>query len=122
MIKASELRISNWVQYTDKAYSGYHKIIDGADIDEISDSQSFEPIPLTPEILEKAGFARRWEGSWQKNSVEIEQSEEQKILGGFILLNGEERSHWPNVYFHLHQLQNLYSALTGAELEINLDK
>lgn len=71
-------------------------------------------VPLTPEILEKAGFTL-FPWGWVK-----------KASNGFgIRLNVQSFSYdvsgnSPVKIEHLHQLQNLYFALTGEELEINL--
>jgi len=77
------------------------------------------PIPLTPEILEKCGFEKGYD-VYSKDSFEIAY-----IINGFdevgyvLIINKEAES----VIFHyLHQLQNLYFALTGQELDTNLIK
>lgn len=72
------------------------------------------PIPLTPEILEKCGFDVEYTNGgflcWLK--------------GDFKLLDRRlpyPQFHHPEaLILHLHQLQNLYYALTGQELEIKL--
>lgn len=59
MIKANELRIGNWL----KVYGEFTEVMDiGTDKcwscfwSEAINVEYFEPIPLTPEILEKCGF------------------------------------------------------------------
>lgn len=90
----------------------------------------FEPIPLTPEILEKAGFEklkkadtyRCYWGSLDKVlfigfygtgifPTIVKEGEMVSDPTGAIMLNKIE---------YLHQLQNLIFALTGQELTINL--
>jgi hypothetical protein len=111
MIPASNFRIGNWISYEGKltllrdVLSGFH----------------YEPIPLTPEILEKAGF--------KKGEPFYISHEDTFYLG--------DRYFWVQHCFchktshesaivlawwvkYVHQLQNLYFALTGEELEINL--
>lgn len=80
MIKANELRIGNKIKRksNENICTVNWGIIKDFDLHE--DVSDYEPIRLTPQILEKCGFE--------------------------------------NIY--LHQLQNLYFALTGNELEINL--
>jgi hypothetical protein len=79
------------------------------------------PIPLTPEILEAAGFLRndntQWGGDkWQKRSG-------RKVFNlyntdnGFRYLDNQGNTRFVPM-LSLHQLQNLYFALTGTELEI----
>jgi hypothetical protein len=71
-----------------------------------------EPILLTPEILGKAGFERQGV-FYIKWALEIhERSFECWISRGFKARR----------VLYLHQLQNLYFALTGEELDINLDQ
>lgn len=82
------------------------------------------PIPLTPEILEKCGFKKN--GTFDKqfnngNQIEIDLSDEYK---GEVWLGGSD-SCTNGMGFvancqYLHQLQNLYFALTGEELTVNL--
>lgn len=105
MINKNELRVGNWV-YTPKAL-----VLSEMSTSEMNDlipykivfisdnghNQFYEPILLTPEILEKAGFALKSE----VNDYVIE------------LLNRVQPK-------YLHQLQNLYFAIVGIELEINL--
>lgn len=82
----------------------------------------YEPIPLTPEILEKAGFKGEYgngciyflEGFpvglqvvWEKRCFAVFEAEGQ-ISEALIEIS------------FVHQLQNLYYSLTGDELEINL--
>jgi hypothetical protein len=71
-----------------------------------------EPIPLTAELLEKCGCKLR--DGYIKNyplySITSQNGKEQIQITGYISL--------PQIKY-LHQLQNLYFALTGEELEIN---
>lgn len=57
MIKASELRIGNWIFIDNEEKPKYAYEVTAHDIEEIDGcgTDSF-PIPLTPEILEKCGF------------------------------------------------------------------
>lgn len=79
-----------------------------------------EPIPLTPEILEKAGFELLPGGhhyAYGENPLTHDYMIVVKysvIINGFFYQNGHFHIK------HLHQLQNLYFALTGQELEIEL--
>ncbi|HEY9701610.1 MAG TPA: hypothetical protein V6C58_04150 [Allocoleopsis sp.] len=103
MISANELRIGNWVKY-DNRYFQIHSIADifpTLNTDEfgigIVDYNNIEPAEITTEILEAAGFENKME----------------------LYFNGK----WTNIEIkYLHQLQNLYHALTGEELEIQLNK
>jgi hypothetical protein len=121
MIKANELRIGNWVQDD----SGY--VLTNADllVELDCDVGVVDPIPLSLELLEKAGFL-----------IEHNCSSKRIDKNGYTFLeihrNGEcgisdDSNGRPlrDVAFlvkidYLHQLQNLYFALAGAELEIEL--
>lgn len=127
MIPASELRVGNWA-YSNitKEYFKVSQLI----LDQIL---TCDPIPLTHEILEKCGFVYHkssgaggqdeWAGmgAWSKpdngflfgwlfrGSVHPKRSLVLHLVGYF---NTQIQ--------YLHQLQNIYFALTGTELTINL--
>lgn len=121
MITANELRIRNWV-----LRAGHPVQVTGISNEGVvlkhGDTFQFEhiqPILLTPEILEKAGFELAGdEYSYNGDSI---------VDLTFELDNGELTA---NPFYtgqtvitkikSLHQLQNLYFALTGEELKIQL--
>ncbi len=76
-------------------------------------------IPLSPSILEKCGFENIYGETWSNGNVEI-LGRMPHFKDGYLLLNGEARTHWPCTYYYVHQLQNLYYALTQTELKIQL--
>ena len=122
MIKNTEVRIGNFVYDVDK---DIHR-----EILEINRSHVFfkgggcglfetmTPIELTEEWLIKFGFLINrqtkeendiWRCNWTEGHFEVEQ-----IIGFYL---------WDNSCYgteikYVHQLQNLYFALTGEELEI----
>lgn len=104
MIDARELRIGNWVQQFQYGFD--HKINSGVEIDNIKLSQ-YEPIPITPAVLEKCGFVKIEDGVYRLNGIEFIFSD-----SGLICDVREVTCHC----YHLHQLMNLYFALTGDEL------
>lgn len=119
MINANELRIGNWI-----SVNGSHGTVNAPYLVEIVRKNNLwiklsDGIPLTTEILEKCGLVnshalkeRFNDGFWTKQGFATEI--------GYITtddyyefeINGIVR---PLKY--LHQLQNLYFALTGNELE-----
>jgi len=128
MIKANELRVGNWIasQYKE----GPFKVTGGliAAMDDGMDEYSVEGVPLTPEILEKAGFEDMKDGDF---CISIH-------LGLQLFLSIYPDGAYPSfvklpefsgcdhqvicvtLIYYLHQLQNLYFALTGEELTLDL--
>lgn len=132
-MKANELRIGNWVN------NGFDKpfqilgIISKGNTGGYSLS-TLKPIPLTPEILEKAGFENDNGEFTHPNNTDFDLMFCCSDNGLWCAYNYghtnygpfEEHEHKPptalpicNPFKHLHQLQNIYFALTGEELEIN---
>ena len=130
MIKSSELRIGNWV-----LISGDESTIDAYDLYDWSDP--IDPIPLTEEWLIKFGFEDLSDGyifsidvdqtfkfDWQKrhklrlSSTSTNFTEWE--LSGYLGEDKEAKHYAPIAtdVKYVHQLQNLYFALTGEELTI----
>ena len=134
MIKANELRISNYVEYkhlnNDVLY-GYDTVT-SIDLNGISLScrkytvmtiDCIKPIPLTEELLLKCGFIS-W--SFKRSYISIKKDTNLYTLV-YDLIKSEcyldldfTFMTLDNEIKYLHQLQNLYFALTGTELEIKL--
>ena len=128
-MKKNELRIGNWV--LNKRYkSGYVMQIEsigefGVNIELgydgrspiIEDDCSFNecnPIPLTEEWLLKFGF----EKTDSHGDFEYLIGRYSYFRGSFYIADCDECGESVEVQ-HVHQLQNLYFALTGEELTIN---
>lgn len=119
MIDPKELRIGNHA-----TYYGNPLIVEPGDFSKL-DWGRVDPIPLTPEVLEAAGFLavpekegiyQTADGAYQiahfhfgRNAVFYIRYDH---LRGYCYVSGQ-------IYF-LHQLQNLYYAVEGAELTVNL--
>lgn len=121
MIRANELRIGNLLFDTK-----LHKPIE-IDIVQISHIQycnylvanpvlvhlsdiGFEVIPITEEWLLRFEFEKQTDSfvpKWTKGNFYILQVGEDSFCSDYYLLYG---------IYHIHQLQNLYFALTGQEL------
>lgn len=134
MIQANELRIGNWVFDEDNTYAQVETVRSGRFIewngmddepttlslpnDNAMYGGNINPIPLTPEILEKCGFERQGKifEFRHKNGLQI------CLCWGNIWRNVNnlfEDLYDEPIVNHLHQLQNLYFALTGKELTYN---
>ncbi len=107
MISANELRVGNIVKKDEVEYV--------ADFITIQMAHNYSPISLTPEILEKCGFVQ------VRNGIGL------RVFGGYVFVSmlfnlfplvlDIDNSRMPlNNIKYLHQLQNLYFALTGVEL------
>lgn len=114
-MRATELRIGNLLNYHTAEGEVLPTVIDWQDLKWISeDPKGFNlvhsPIPLTEEILLKCGYATC---SFRDNHFVIKGHTIWKCNDLFICdKNGI-------VLKYLHQLQNLYHALTGEELTVN---
>lgn len=80
---------------------------------------AWQPIPLTPELLEECSLIYDGEYFVIKNSYfELKPTED----GKFQLTINSAEYETKLIVEYLHQLQNLYFALTGEELEIALQQ
>ena len=110
-MKASELRIGNLVKYKHLSESSS---ISAIDISQISDDNSnVEPIPITEEWCIKFGFQKDLENTIYKN---INKHCFLCYDNNIVLLLEEENNWCITKIKYVHQLQNLYLALTGEEL------
>lgn len=132
---ANELRMGNWVLISGKPEKvesisdegiNYFSNLDYRDDYYDDDNKSLiltwisnpEPIPITPEILEKAGLT-------DLNTITTNGGEIFYELVNYELgICGKDSAISGHIYYakcrYVHQLQNLYFALTGEELEIKL--
>jgi hypothetical protein len=114
MIKKEELRIGNILNYTTSENDIYKTTIDWQDLKWISeDPKGFNlvhhPIPLTEEWIIKLGLiSNPYKDRYEIGNICIECDKTK----GFTDLWIEKMPHIK----YVHQLQNLYFALTGKEL------
>ena len=123
-MKAQELRIGNW-------YLGngdYPEQITSKDIVELSDDpldDYYEPMPLTEEWLLNFGFEQYGHKN-ENNPMELRVKD--IVFHIYSPSKDHNKKHWHTTASngfshreldvkHVHQLQNLYFALTGEELE-----
>jgi|SRR5690606_18891832 len=124
MIQANELRIGNYVRCVE---GNIIKINKEDFICILTNTYEVDPIPLTEEILLKCGFERK---SYTTKGVEIEVIYYKignivvYLMRDFFEIEITTSSGQFNLHKtfpkKLHQLQNLYFALTGEELEVKL--
>ena len=122
-LDARELRYGNWVVINGSRMQvtalGIHSIGEGA--------STGDPVPLTPEILDKCGFmSHPVETYYTKNlfdkgglvgTLAIEMTDYSfAISDSFDTIMETHRFAAGHKLDYLHKLQNLYYALTGQEL------
>tara|TARA_R110002167_G_C12288573_1_gene615858 strand:- start:203 stop:562 length:360 start_codon:yes stop_codon:yes gene_type:complete len=118
MIEASELRIGNWVTAIQCDGSEVQQKIDvinaiGNFATTTHGWSKIKPIPLTEEWLLKFGFEENttsWTNYKTRPCVKIGKQ------GKYLYYNGGSR------IVYVHQLQNLYFALTSEELTIKINE
>jgi len=129
-MKANELRIGNLVKYQDD--STLFTVIEinnggigvkNTEQDTCMEYDFFEPIPLTEEWLLKFGFIKDNCGLYylkcideEKNNFWIKDQSQEKW--GIALNLFDKYECYLNDIQYVNQLQNLYFALTGEELQI----
>lgn len=138
-MEAKDLRIGNWVESDGNYITVFHidRDDDRGRINYVGEDQ-YNPIQLSPEILEKCGFEfKEYEGittlsddfddpkedGTTKNwTLKIPSSSNIEGIRQFELVQFGNKNilfahNWLRVpIHHLHQLQNLYFALTGTEI------
>jgi len=135
-MKATELRIGNYVKWKTEDVTTFEIINyitsqtigleSDIDFDTLTPIELFKPIPLTEEWLLKFGFERQLKMKWagdgwiHPNSILFDLYKKNKYMGYY-----QAGRHTKDFFYavsieimFVHQLQNLYFALTGEELEI----
>lgn len=120
---ANELRIGNGI-YLPTQGSKFEQRVRWVNSDDINgfDLSECDPIPLTEELLRNCGFEKKHYGGnvdferwWHKNLTSI--GTFRKPFNEQCLYDDKTRTVQIK---YLHQLQNLYFALTGEELSFEL--
>jgi hypothetical protein len=114
-MKATELRIGNYYL----AFGVDLKQVETLTKDKIL--IDFQPIPLTEEWLEKFGFYSKYKSCnnmWNILGFDIQQISDEDDDGNKIPQEQVFYYQYRYDIKHVHQLQNLYFALTGEELTI----
>ncbi len=130
MIDSNEVRIGNLVNYNDGEY-GFddyvviiepHEIHTYRTIAERIKNAELNPIPITPEWLEMFGFVKSISPKCHENWVMYSQHHFSFVLREITPFIGFTYHSYGTDHSlqidHVHQLQNLYHALTGQELTV----
>jgi hypothetical protein len=115
IIKVTDLRIGNTILFGDKIdnVTEVCETVCNGEHHHLYHYDKLHPIPLTPEILQKAGFV-------QKGGYGIYEAHDKSLYEwyGDDLFYRHRGTRLSTPVKHLHQLQNLVHSLTGEELEI----
>lgn len=129
-MKASELRIGNWVKNTwssDQAMQVYPMMISQiATLEKEQNGENasnIQALPITQEWLEKFGFIEDPEDHWSM-ILTLGKCTNQYLSTSFtrnnVTLYDRQKLSTGIHVAYVHQLQNLYFALTGEELTIKV--
>jgi len=114
-MKANELRIGNWINHKYSPPSFIVSVINTFNENTVNgiELEDCEPITLTEEWLLKFGFEKSGEPYIIENFAV-----EENGLNWYLYMYDEENGCDVNIGIiqYVHQLQNLYFALTGEEL------
>ena len=124
MIQANELRIGNLVNFGDSTLIVDINVLKDLDV---YNQHKIEPIPLTEEWLVKLGFEKRKDKTpkialdivcvWNKKQFFFFYESKNNLIA-IDFLNSDYFGTKTTEIQYVHQLQNLYFALTGEELTI----
>ena len=126
-MEAKELRIGNYYEWTENVEKdAFLQIDDFHSLLAIGENfQYFKPIPLTEEWLLKFGFDNRLLKKIGDSDLYLQgdNADSLKEYGVYLSTDiGDGLCSEPNTFiegfFYVHQLQNLYFALTQTELKI----
>lgn len=116
MVQFNELRIGNLVHVGNGIYERVLEILlDSITTETKQGIFDFEGIPLTPEKLEKAGFNIKNGYGYKHKKLKCILTKVADADGFHVRMTDLTLE-----YQYFHQLQNLYFALTGEELQIEL--
>ena len=114
MSLAKELRIGNWVEILgDSKRLDFFTTIQPSSFS-VDIDKTYAPIPLDEDWMQKFGFRKA-----MKKDNYVTYSNRNKRIGvydNYFIMSGHGAT-----FKYVHQLQNLYFALTGFELQFNND-
>lgn len=124
MIPTFDLRIGNWIRVSDVIYR--ITAVSETKVKFTGHKSSFNqedlhPVPITLEILEKAGFKQRGKSNLY-DKIPDEGFTYHIYWHKVMIFHAPDNSlcHWLNTRIvFLHQLQNFYYHLTGKEIQIS---
>ena len=126
-MKATEVRIGNWIYNEKRHFIKVSSVSNDSGImciAHIPENKCY-PIPLSRDIVQKCGFGEvgMYENVYHKDNIRIhfdkncKDEETDSVL--FIVYNDDDSTFSKEVS-SIHELQNLYFALYGKELECSI--
>ena len=122
-MKPEELRIGNWYQEFPDGDLAQVSLETFKNWEHLSLEKWIDPIPLTPKWLERFGFEAKVKSfphmlsiNLTHNLMMVTDSKKWEILAKVPPFGGVQFP-CPQIK-HVHELQNLYYALTGEELKL----
>lgn len=116
MIKSNDLRLGNWVSNGNPVRVTFYMLDNdsffGNDYEYDID---YDPIPLTPEVLDKCGCVRSKDPETWHHPSGISLT---RISNGKFFTNGFKDGHYIE---YLHQYQNTIYWATGQELKVEFN-
>jgi hypothetical protein len=122
-MKASELRIGNLVEIIQRR-KGIYTTIEASCLDINRIDLVYKPIPITKDLVLRLGFIKEYNTDEGENRYcfYLNNSDDSFYINYDISYNGwylgASTYGFLKSIEHLHQLQNLYFALTGEELTL----
>lgn len=109
-IEPKELRIGNWIQHTN---GEIYQSTEYTQLIIMRDGKDFMPVPITEQWLLRFGFDKCLNGFWDSTDyINV------RVDPISFYLAGSDIDLANDNFKYVHQLQNLYFALTGNELVI----
>ena len=120
-MKETELRIGNWVKLKDQEVNTHAQVEGLGNLQHVAGQlwpiEELEPIPLTEEWLTRFGFKEVGNNCWLVGNGFYIDFRKSHIEEGFVYwIDVNSNDNFIQIK-HVHQLQNLYFALTGEELK-----
>jgi hypothetical protein len=125
-MKATEVRVGNWVYNKNRSFIKVSSISNDSGVMCIAHIPEYDcyPIPLSTDIVKKCGFGEvgMYENVYHKDNIRIHfdkncKRENEETNSVLFIIYSDDDSTFSKEVSSLHELQNLYFALTGKELE-----
>lgn len=130
MIKATDLRLGNKVLVNgqictvNNLFPNNIRVAELSVLHQINHESLYEPVPLTPEILEQCGFVKSEYKDFDHPVLKCRWVSKTIVgtnIKPFLRFDSMTKLDKPSTdVYYVHQLQNLYYSLTGQELEIKI--